>query len=69
MKRSKKIDEVSYGIFFRQAAETWSDTERSILEDIKKKYKFENYDLPLKLYEKMNAVGSIHQAIKCNPKM
>lgn len=67
MKKSKKIDELSYGICTLQAINPWSDTESLNIEAIQKKYEFKSYNLAENLYKKISAVASIPQVIKCNP--
>jgi hypothetical protein len=67
MKRDKKINEVMYGIRTMPAEKFWSDEEAQQIELIQIKYQFHNYDLALKLLEKINALIGIAEVIKCNP--
>ncbi len=67
MKKAKKIEEISYGVRTLRAVDPWSEAEISTIEVIQKEYKFENYNLAEKLYEKLHAIGGIRQVIKCNP--
>lgn len=67
MKRDKKINEIMYGIRTMLAEKFWSDEETQQIELIQVKYQFHNYDLALKLLEKINALKGIAEVIKCNP--
>lgn len=58
-----------YGLHIMFAEKFWSNEDAQQIELIQIKYPFHNYDLSLKLLEKINALKGITEVIKCHPRI